>query len=524
MKKHTITMRLIAVALVFVVSVHVSNGQIYTFNNDLTLGSSGSDVSQLQTWLINNGYNIPSISSGVTGKGYFGSQTKTALIALQRSAGLTANGFFGPLTRQYFNNRGGNGCGNGSYTGVCPSSFNIISPNGGESWQKGTIHNITWNSPYFIRATYVDIKLIPYQAPCTSQICPMIAQMIRAPYAVATNININQHSYSWNAGSYIFNTGVVPGYTADPLSFPVVVPDGQYTVQICQTGSSICAASNSSFTIYSNGQPNNNQPGSITIISPNGGEVWNVGENRVISWNINYPTDQYGRQLPIVPFAFMSDVYLVSAGCSYPMTCMTLPQPIAKNVQGPSYTWTVGTLMANTGVTGSYKIEICQAGAMSVCGTSNASFTINSSSNSSVPDINIVSPNGGGTWQTGTTQTITVNVIGDANRVGNIVSTYLVDTSNRQTLLQSYTNIASPYVTPGIKTYTVSVPSTVSLGTYKLLVNLYSAVLGGSNPQLQAYDYSDNYFTITNNYYNYSGGYNSSSICPAGYVCTPYAR
>ncbi len=615
MNKYIITMGFAVLALILsasitptasaqVVSTQVVPGSTgYTFNTDLTLGSSGSDVVQLQTWLINGGFNIPSVSSGYVAKGYFGSQTQTALMAYQRSIGLPAYGYFGPMTRVYLN-RGGNydnGGGNGGGNNAAP--FQITRPVGGESWQKGTTQNITWTSPYYFRATYVDIKLMPYYQPCTGQICPMTVQTgnaqsmlypYRAPYTIATGISVNQNSYSWNVGSINdFTPPIIPGGAIPIPSIPIA-PDGQYTVQICQTGTSVCTSSASPFNIYTRGTPIGNAPvingvdapttlaagqtgtwtvratdpsngnlnysvtwgdeqrfvngisatasspivlqtstfqhsystagtytvtftvrnaagqqvqttstvrvtgsslptNGISITSPVGGEVWNIGENRVISWTTNNngyygTTAYYGATYPAYNQSY--DIYLVSQGCSYPMTCMTAPQALVKNVQGTSYTWSVGTLMANTGVTGTYKIQVCQTGAMSVCATSNGPVTINSSAYSQTPDINVVSPNGGETWYGGSSQTVSVNVTGDSSRVGNTITAYLVNSSNIQTYLGNF----STSYGAGLKSFNVTVPSNVPYGSYKVLVYLYSG-----NVQ-QAYDSSNTYFTVANNY------------------------
>lgn len=45
----------------------------------LTVGSTGSEVVKLQSFLIDNGYTIPLIESGVASKGYFGEQTENAV-------------------------------------------------------------------------------------------------------------------------------------------------------------------------------------------------------------------------------------------------------------------------------------------------------------------------------------------------------------------------------------------------------------------------------------------------------------
>jgi hypothetical protein len=64
----------------------------YTFSKNLTIGATGADVVALQTWLINNGYNIPAISEGRTAKGYFGVTTARALARYQAAVGIEATG------------------------------------------------------------------------------------------------------------------------------------------------------------------------------------------------------------------------------------------------------------------------------------------------------------------------------------------------------------------------------------------------------------------------------------------------
>lgn len=67
------------------------------FTRDLTMGSTGADVTELQTWLESKGF--LTIPTGVS-KGYFGELTKQALIKYQISAGITpAAGYFGPITK-----------------------------------------------------------------------------------------------------------------------------------------------------------------------------------------------------------------------------------------------------------------------------------------------------------------------------------------------------------------------------------------------------------------------------------------
>jgi peptidoglycan hydrolase-like protein with peptidoglycan-binding domain len=67
-----------------------SSSSSCSFTRDLTVGSSGSDVTCLQQALIAGGYSVP---AGATG--YFGSQTKSAVIAWQTAAGVSpTSGYF----------------------------------------------------------------------------------------------------------------------------------------------------------------------------------------------------------------------------------------------------------------------------------------------------------------------------------------------------------------------------------------------------------------------------------------------
>lgn len=84
-----------------------SSSASMTFTMDLTLGSTGAEVTALQNWLISKGYSIP---AGATG--YFGAQTQAALAAFQAANGISpAAGYFGPITRAKVNGMGGGSTG-----------------------------------------------------------------------------------------------------------------------------------------------------------------------------------------------------------------------------------------------------------------------------------------------------------------------------------------------------------------------------------------------------------------------------
>lgn len=72
----------------------------YKFNVNLTVGSYGQDVLELQEFLVTNGFKV------FEGKdGYFGTTTARTLALYQQSVGIPNTGFFGPLTRASINNR-----------------------------------------------------------------------------------------------------------------------------------------------------------------------------------------------------------------------------------------------------------------------------------------------------------------------------------------------------------------------------------------------------------------------------------
>lgn len=112
---------LIASGVAVVAFASIAAAQGYQFSTNLTVGSTGPDVVALQTWLIANGYHIPSVESGAAAKGYYGSQTKTAVAKFQAASGLPSTGFFGPLTRGILN--GGSAMTTGTSAATCPAGY-----------------------------------------------------------------------------------------------------------------------------------------------------------------------------------------------------------------------------------------------------------------------------------------------------------------------------------------------------------------------------------------------------------------
>lgn len=443
--------KLIIFSFLFLSLFSIANAQEYVFNNDLSVGSSGSDVIALQDWLIKNNFDIPAISSGTAFKGYFGSQTKLALSKYQTSINLPNFGFFGPLTRSRINTKSSNTApiisnivaptslkvgelGTWSIKAIDPqnsplnysvnwgddllyphalspannignsmfvqnSSFthsyslpgvyniiftiknssgqqvqtktsvnvtvgdnkpiSIISPNGGEIWVKGINKDIVWTAPTFIRATYADIRLLPYYPPCASNVCPLMSSPQIAPYIIVSNISINQNRYSWNVGT------VLPLYSGAST----IVPDGQYNIQICEVNTSNCDISDSLFSITSLKSSN-----SIKVVSPNGGEVWQSNSVQTIKWSniidsqLNNP-QTYNDKVDI--YLDQTNIYCITTPCGS-------THILDKNISIYAiYNWIVATDVNNAVIPpADYKVRVCLAGSSTNCDSSDNYFTI----------------------------------------------------------------------------------------------------------------------------------------------------
>jgi len=105
----------------------------YVFSNNLGNRSTGVDVVALQTWLIENGFDIPLITVNGVKKGYYSSNTAAAVRAYQLSVGLSATGVFDPATRQKVNES----CGNAQFPNTSSVSTSSV---------QGTVVN-TNNTP-----------------------------------------------------------------------------------------------------------------------------------------------------------------------------------------------------------------------------------------------------------------------------------------------------------------------------------------------------------------------------------------
>lgn len=127
---------LIASGVAVLAFATVAAAQSVVFTSNLTVGSTGSQVVDLQTFLLGKGYVIPALSDGSAQKGYFGSQTKTAVMKYQADNGVPNTGFVGPLTKAKLNANAGSLAGGTTPPPMatltvpfpCPAGFTVPLP------------------------------------------------------------------------------------------------------------------------------------------------------------------------------------------------------------------------------------------------------------------------------------------------------------------------------------------------------------------------------------------------------------
>lgn len=370
----------------------------FSFNNDLAMGHSGQEVSDLQTFLISNGYGIPAISGGLASKGYFGMQTKQAVMAYQRANGLNPSGYFGPLTRAKIR-AGGSGYGGGAGGGTLPpqaGALQLIAPNGGEVWQKNQYQTISWTGSAGIMSQTGSIWLLYPVPACAEEGAPyrcMVA--VRAPELIVRNVPLSSGSYRWYAGGTLVSDCPTCGA-------PSPIADGQYKIRVCSVDSSVCDQSDAYFTLTSSSNatpspypypyptpaPTGVQPAILGIDAPT---TLNVGQTGI--WTVRASDPQNGTLSYSVDWG---DTVRPPYGASTATAGGIF-------VQSATFNHSYST-------TGIYTVVFTVRNASGYTVTSKATVSVGVG-NPSQP-ITVTSPNGGETWKRGTNQAITWNNYG----------------------------------------------------------------------------------------------------------------
>jgi hypothetical protein len=181
--------------------------------------------------------------------------------------------------------------------------------------------------------------------------------------------------------------------------------------------------------------------GGVIVTSPNGGENWSAGTMQTIKWSY---TGNPGPSVTIELYKGGTFAQTIASGVS-----------MGSNGIG-SYDWPVPTIL--TGGT-DYTIKITSNANNLYWDQSDSSFTI-----TIPPKITITAPNGGESWQSGTTQTITWTYTGDP---GSSVMILLLKGGMKVATITLITPIGGG----GSGAYKWNIPSTQATGSdYKIKI------------------------------------------------------
>jgi hypothetical protein len=205
------------------------------------------------------------------------------------------------------------------------SAITVTSPNGGESWQRGTTHTITWS----------------YTGSPGSAVKIMLVKGSTEAGTIASSTPVGSSgtgSYNWQVSS--------SGLTGS---------DFKVSVQSTSL-STVKDSSNNYFTISQAGT--STPSSSITVTSPNGGESWQRGTTRTITWSY---TGSPGSTVRIALLKGSAEIGTLTSGTS-----------IGSSGKG-SYTWPV----SSDGLTGSdFRVSVQSTSQSTIRDLSNNYFTL----------------------------------------------------------------------------------------------------------------------------------------------------
>ena len=409
----------------------------YNFSKDLSVNTSGSDVVALQTQLISRGFDIPAISAGRTSKGFFGSQTAEALKKYQQSEGVSTTGILNSSTRQELNSSLGcvlpptptviseqvkcvfNGAtteqkcsGVGSYTTTnngmeiyppqfyCSGVGSCVTKVSGPKGMK-----LTWNGSCTgdkLPITTIDGNDEYANFNCgTSSNLPPVINGLDAP----TTLSVGQtgtwtvkaydpengslsYSVTWGdeykttIGQNTTSNSSVQQFTQSASFIHSYSSTGVYTVNVTVKDSAGLTSQTNATVNVGNVSSTNTPPKIVgfpaiqTGIQP--GQMVNISlsatdsDNDDLSWSVDW-----GENIGEVS------------------SCSSI-----RRQTGTGWTLNKSHSWANAGL---YKVKVTVSDC--VGGSDSYSFTV-TVGNVTTPSITVLSPNGGESWQKGTTQTI----------------------------------------------------------------------------------------------------------------------
>lgn len=143
----------------------------------------------------------------------------------------------------------------------------------------------------------------------------------------------------------------------------------------------------------------------VTVTSPNGGEVWTKGTTQVITW-LSPPRDTRAGLTDLVDISLFRWIEPCRVQpCANSILPRVTGYRIVKSTPNDgAFEWSLAASLENADIPeGRYFMQICLAD-MRLCDTSDKPFSI---INADSPSLVVLTPNGGETWERGTTQDIT---------------------------------------------------------------------------------------------------------------------
>lgn len=210
----------------------------------------------------------------------------------------------------------------------------------------------------------------------------------------------------------------------------------------------------------------------LNVTSPNGGETWTVGSTYNITWAYTSEYPYSSVQIELLRGVIIDRF-------------ITFDASVGNNGVG-SYTWTIP---ADVTSRSDYKIRVSSPFDFIYDDESNAVFSINSPSTAS---LTMTSPNGGESWNTGSTQTIRWNYTGNP---GSTVKLDLLKGGLFQQTIAASTSVGSngtgsftwaiPATLLAGNDYTIKVTSTTNTGVNDTSNSPFSVVSGSATATIQ---------------------------------------
>jgi hypothetical protein len=299
----------------------------------------------------------------------------------------------------------------------------VSAPVGGEVWAIGSTHTITWD--YELYTGNVQINLYDAFTSTQKRITPY-------------SIPISGKSWSWSIGKFYDNATIYDG--------------SRYRIRVVSSVDNTFGQSVADFSVGT-GAP------SLTLTSPNGGEVWAPGSTHAVTWNQNMVTGEGGK----------AGIYLINTST---WVTTTLTNTVAANAG--TYSWAIP---AGQAIGDTYQVRIIALEQSTLDDYSNASFVIASSPST----VHVTSVNTATTWTRGTAHPITWTSTSVSK-----VYVYLVNTA---TPGWDTTDLAGGAINGSLGTFSWNIPAGTAPGT-KYLLRVFSKA------NVNVTDYSDAYLTI----------------------------